>query len=117
MKTNAILLLVTLLATAGSGLAQAQDNRPRQQRDEIRRNDRDRDHDLARDALRRGEVLPIARILAVVAQRAPGEVVEVKLDERRGQLFYNVKVLTPAGIVREIHLDPRTAAITLEEDD
>jgi uncharacterized membrane protein YkoI len=110
---HAILLSFALLACGASTLSVAREDRPRQQRDEARRDE----HDLAREALRRGDVLPIARILAVVAQRVPGEVVEVKLDERRGQLFYQVKVLTSAGIVREIHLDPRTAAITREEDD
>jgi uncharacterized membrane protein YkoI len=110
---NAILLSLALLACGASSPGIAREEGQRQQRDDSRRDE----HDLAREALRRGEVLPIARILAVVAQRVPGEVVEVKLDERRGQLFYQVKVLTPSGIVREIHLDPRTAVITREEDD
>jgi uncharacterized membrane protein YkoI len=110
---HAILLSFALLACGASSPGLAREDRPRQQRDDSRRDE----HDLAREALRRGDVLPIARILAVVAQRVPGEIVEVKLDERRGQLFYQVKVLTAAGIVREVHLDPRTAAITREEDD
>jgi uncharacterized membrane protein YkoI len=107
MKTNAILFLVATLAAAAPALAA---------RDQSRDGGRN-EHDLAREALARGDVLPIARILAIVAQRVPGEVVEVKLDERRERLFYQVKVLTSSGVVREVHLDPKTGVITREEDD
>jgi uncharacterized membrane protein YkoI len=69
--------------------------------------DRDRDHDLARSALQRGEVLPIARILTLAAQILPGDVIEVELKERRGRLQYELKVLTPTGRVRELTLDAR----------
>lgn len=75
-----------------------------------RSRDRDRDQDLAREALQRGEVLPIARILELVAQHLPGDVIEVQLDERRGQLEYEIRVLTPTGRVRELVLDARTGA-------
>jgi len=76
-----------------------------------RSNDRDNDdQDLAREALKRGEVLPIARILELVAQHLPGDVIEVQLDERRGRLEYEIRVLTPSGRVRELVLDARTGA-------
>ena len=75
-----------------------------------RSRDRDRDQDLARNALQRGEVMPIARILELVAQHLPGDVIEVQLDERRGRLEYEIKVLTRSGRVRELVLDARTGA-------
>ena len=85
-------------------------------RREQREREREREQDIAREALRRGEVLPIVRILAIVGQRVPGEIVEVKLETRR-TLHYQVKVLTPGGIVREVHVDARSGTITREEDD
>jgi uncharacterized membrane protein YkoI len=76
----------------------------------------DRDQDAARAALQRGEVMPIARILTLVAQYLPGDVIEVELDSERGQLRYEISVLTPTGRVRELRLDARTGGlISLEE--
>jgi uncharacterized membrane protein YkoI len=81
-----------------------------------RERDRDRDQDLARQELQRGNVLPISRILELVAQHVPGDVVEVQLDERRGRLEYEIRVLTPTGQVRELRLDARTGALVRFED-
>jgi len=81
-----------------------------------RSRDRDDDQDLAREALKRGEVLPVARILELVAQHLPGDVIEVQLDERRGRLEYEIRVLTPSGRVRELVLDARTGAFVRFED-
>jgi uncharacterized membrane protein YkoI len=76
----------------------------------------DDDQDLARQALKAGEVLPIAKILELVAQHLPGDVIEVQLDERRGRLEYEIRVLTPSGRVRELVLDARTGAFVRFED-
>ena len=81
-----------------------------------RSRDRNDDQDLARGALQRGEVLPIARILQLVAQHLPGDIIEVQLDERRGRLEYEIKVLTRSGQVRELVLDARTGAFVRFED-
>ena len=80
------------------------------------RRGRDNDQDQAREAVRRGEVLPIARILQLVAQYQPGDVIEVQLDENRGRLEYEIRVLTPAGRVRELRLDARTGAFVRFDD-
>jgi uncharacterized membrane protein YkoI len=74
------------------------------------------DNDLARSALQRGEVLPITRILPLVAQYLPGDVVEVRLETKRGRLQYEVKVLTPSGHIRELVLDARTGEYVAIED-
>ena len=81
-----------------------------------RSRDRNRDQDIARQALQRGEVLPIARILELVAQHQRGDVIEVQLDERRGRLEYEIRILTPQGRVRELVLDARTGAFVRFED-
>jgi uncharacterized membrane protein YkoI len=80
------------------------------------RRGRNNDQDQAREAVRRGEVLPIARILQLVAQYQPGDVIEVQLDENRGRLEYEIRVLTPAGRVRELRLDARTGAFVRFDD-
>jgi uncharacterized membrane protein YkoI len=76
-----------------------------------------RDHDAARAALARHEILPLPRILALAAQRAPGDVLKVELEDEKGQLIYEVKILGPNGQVREIKLDARTGGVVKIEDD
>jgi len=102
-KALVFALGLSLLSSLGDGAA-------------ARTRERDDDQDLARQALQRGEVLPIARILELVAQHLPGDVIEVQLDERRGRLEYEIRVLTPAGRVRELVLDARTGAFVRFED-
>lgn len=79
------------------------------------------DHERARHALARGEVLPIAEILARVAAAIPGEVVEVEF-ERAGPhgadaWRYELKIITPEGRLREVQVDAATGRILETEDD
>lgn len=112
-KKNALCLLTAVLVAGACDVASARENRARDDRDSGNREE----HDLAREALGRGDVLPITRILALAAQRVPGEVVEVKLETRRTPLLYELKILTPSGVVREVHIDARNGVIVKEEDD
>jgi uncharacterized membrane protein YkoI len=76
-----------------------------------------REHDAIREALQRGEALPLVRILALAQQAVPGDVVEVELERKHEALVYEIKVLTQTGRVREIKLDARTGNILKIEDD
>jgi uncharacterized membrane protein YkoI len=75
------------------------------------------EQDAIRAALQRGEVLPLARILALVQQAVPGDVIMVELERRHEVLIYEIKVLTESGRVREIEIDARTGAVMQIEDD
>jgi uncharacterized membrane protein YkoI len=93
-RSLALLLAACLLAASGAASGRE-----------------DGDHEAARKAMARGEILPLTRILAVVAKANPGNVLEVELD-RHGQRFvYEVKVLTPAGKVNEVQVDGKTGAL------
>ena len=76
-----------------------------------------KDHEAARIALLRKEVLPLTRILAIAAERAPGEIIEVELEEDDGRLKYDLKILAKNGRVRELELDAKTGATLKLEDD
>jgi len=103
MFTIGLAVIVAVVASGG-GLAKSRDRHRG-------------DNDLARSALQHGEVLPITRILPLVAQHMPGDVVEVRLDSRQGgRLYYKIKVLTPSGHLRELILDARTGAYVATED-
>jgi uncharacterized membrane protein YkoI len=70
-----------------------------------------------RAAVARGELLPLPRILSLALARVGGEVVKVELEHERGVLMYEVKILTPSGVIREVELDARTGVLIKIEDD
>jgi len=73
------------------------------------------DHDWARHALSRGEVLPLAEILARVAAWEPGEVIEVEFERwgRRGERrwAYEFEIIGRDGRLREVYVDAATGEI------
>ncbi|GAA0254013.1 PepSY domain-containing protein [Rhodanobacter caeni] len=76
------------------------------------------DHVEARALLQRGEILPLSRILPIVQQQVPGDVIEVELDHGKHHGWeYEVKVLTAQGRVREVKLNARTGEVRKVEDD
>ena len=79
--------------------------------------DKGREHDAIRGALQRGEVLPLAKILAIAQEKVPGDVIEVELESKRGVLIYEIKVLTQSGRVREVKIDARDGKVLKIEDD
>jgi uncharacterized membrane protein YkoI len=93
--------VLALLLAASSGVPLADD---------------DRDHDLARRALERGEIQPIARVLEAAALEVPGEVIEVELEHEGGRWIYELKVITPEGRVREVLVDAAGARVLHDPD-
>jgi uncharacterized membrane protein YkoI len=75
------------------------------------------DHTAVREALQRGEVLPLVKILAIANKEVPGDVIEVELEDEREALVYEIKILTSTGRVREVKIDARTGAVLKIEDD
>ncbi|MBK1693651.1 hypothetical protein CKO09_02695 [Chromatium weissei] len=78
-------------------------------------------HDHARHALERGEVRPIAEILARVAETVPGEVIGVEFERQhrheQSVWIYEIKVLAVDGQRREVEVDAATGRILNVEDD
>ncbi len=77
----------------------------------------DDDHDEARHALEEGHVLPLADILASVTSEIEGEVVGVEFERQDGLYFYEFKVITPAGRLREVRVDAMSAVVITNEGD
>ena len=115
MKTSAIaarrrslVTLATGAALAAAAPAVARAGEPRRQRD----------HDRAREALERGEALPLAEILARVRPELGGEVVGVSFERDRGndgRWIYEFKVIRPDGRLVEVDVDARTARVLKRE--
>ena len=74
-------------------------------------------HDDAREALRKGKVMPLTAILEIVAKRQPGTVIAVDLETKHGRLIYEIDVITEDGRRRELRLDARSGDILAVEDE
>lgn len=75
------------------------------------------DQRAASAALARGEILPIARVLAIATGKVPGDVLKVELEREKSGFEYEVKILTASGRVREVEIDARTGRVLKIEDD
>lgn len=69
------------------------------------------DHDEAREAVERGEALPLDAVLAAVEKKVVGEVVGIEFEKSEGLWVYELKVVDSAGHVIEVLADAKTAAI------
>src|SRR5512141_2569644 len=75
------------------------------------RADDDHDHDVARRAVERGEIKPLAEILRALRDRLPGEVAKVKLERDHGRLTYEFRIVSAQGRILEVHVDAATGEI------
>ena len=69
------------------------------------------DHDQARQALERGDVLPLEGILSEVRKAVPGEVVGIELEYEHGAWVYEIKVIQVGGVRADILVDARSGRI------
>jgi uncharacterized membrane protein YkoI len=70
------------------------------------------DHERARQAVASGQILPLKAILARVEREAPGDVLEVELEQQdSGAWVYELKVLQAGGVLTKLKLDARTGAV------
>lgn len=78
----------------------------------------DGDHDRARRALERGEILPLSAILDAAQAELPGRVIEVELERDDGAWIYELELVTETGQLVELELDGATGrVIEVETDD
>lgn len=75
-----------------------------------------RDHDLARQALEAGEVLPLRSILDIVEARYPGQILEVEFEHDKGAFVYDIKVLQAQGKLLKLKLDARNGEVLSARD-
>lgn len=107
MKSRASVTLVLLLTSLSLGLSTGL----------AEKRDKKNEHNVVREALQRGEVLPLVKILAIATEQVPGDVIEVELEDEKKALVYEIKILTSTGRVREVKIDARTGKVLKIEDD
>ena len=76
------------------------------------------DFELARDAVARGEILPLAEVLSRLQESHPGRVIEVELEYSENILVYEVELVTDDGRLIEVEMNAATGAfIKMDEED
>ena len=75
------------------------------------RADDHRDHDVARQAVERGEIKSLAEILQAVRDKLPGEIAGVKIEREGGRLTYELRIVGARGRLLKVHVDAATVEI------
>jgi uncharacterized membrane protein YkoI len=75
------------------------------------RADSRRDHDVARQAVERGEIKPLVEILQGVRDQLPGEITKVEIEREGARLLYELQIVDPRGRLFEVHVDAATGKI------
>ncbi len=64
-----------------------------------------------RQAVKRGEIRPLADILSVIRGELPGDVAGVEVERENGRWLYEFRVVDKKGRLFEIYVDAKTATI------
>ncbi|NER58810.1 peptidase [Pseudomonas sp. MAFF212428] len=79
---------------------------------------RDLDQDEALELRQKGIILPLEQLLESALGRYPGaRLLEAELEEKHKRYEYEVELVTPEGVVREIKFDARTGVLIKDEED
>ena len=63
------------------------------------------DHDLARQALERGQVLPLRTVLEKVEREYQGQVLKVEFEHDDGRFLYEIRLLQQDGRMAKLKID------------
>ena len=63
------------------------------------------DHDLARQALERGQVLPLRTVLEKVEREYQGQVLKVEFEHEDGRFHYEIRLLQQDGRMAKLKID------------
>ena len=63
------------------------------------------DHDLARQALERGQVLPLRTVLEKVEREYQGQALKVEFEHDDGRFIYEIRLLQQDGRMAKLKID------------
>jgi uncharacterized membrane protein YkoI len=107
MRTISRLLALILACGLAAALPAAADDE----------HDGERDQDRAFQALQRGEIMPLDKVLAGLVAGHPGELVGVELERRNGRWIYEVRLIDGSGRLVDLDVDARTGKVISPEDE
>lgn len=71
----------------------------------------ERDHELARQALERGEVLPLREVLDRVERQYGGQVLKVEFEREDGRFVYEIRLLQDDGRMAKLEVDAKDGKV------
>ncbi len=74
-------------------------------------------HEVVRGMAEQGDILSLEQILQNARQHRAGRILETELEEKRGELVYEVEILDDNGEVWEMKFDARSGALLEEEQE
>ncbi|MHC8306604.1 PepSY domain-containing protein [Pseudomonas sp. PB3P13] len=79
---------------------------------------RDLDQDEALRLRQQGVIMPLEQLLEQALDRYPGsKLLEAELEEKHDVYIYEVELLTPEGVVRELDLDATNGLLLKDKED
>ncbi|NVN88473.1 MAG: PepSY domain-containing protein [Rhodopseudomonas sp.] len=69
------------------------------------------DHDAVRAAVERGQIKPLAELLAMVKDKLPGEITGVEIERQHDRWLYEFRVIDKAGRLLEVYVDANSGDI------
>lgn len=73
-------------------------------------------HEQAREAVRRGDALPLYQVRGYLQRVAPGKIVATKYEFEFERWVYEFKIVDAQGQLRKVHLDARTGELVKVSD-
>lgn len=70
-----------------------------------------RDHELARQALEKGQVLPLRTVLDRVEHEYQGQVIKVEFEHDDGRFIYEIRVLQAGGKVSKLKINAQDGSL------
>lgn len=70
------------------------------------------DQDAIWNAVKRGEIRPLADLIGIVRSKLPGEITGVEMERKDGQWIYEFRVVGDKGHLFEVHVDARSGDIS-----
>lgn len=64
-----------------------------------------RDHELARQALQQGQILPLRTMLDKVEREHPGQVLKIEFEHEDGHFIYEIRLLQKDGRMAKLKVD------------
>ena len=69
------------------------------------------DHELARQALQAGKVLPLRTVLDQVERSQGGQVIKIEFEHDDGRFVYELRLLHPNGEVSKLEVDAQDGRV------
>ena len=73
-------------------------------------------YELAREAVRRGEALPLYEVRRHLQQLVPGRIVATHYEFEFERWVYEFKIIDPQGRLRKVHIDARSGELVKVSD-